>query len=146
MLKIATFRLDDCLFGFDAAYIEDLGVPPGSIKKIPHSAPQYFDLVTQLEDGRLIHIINTEKLLGIKAAPISANSRLLVLKSSGSKMGLLVDFYDKLLESPEEAIMPHLPITCINSRYIKGILAQGGSIVVVLNIAAVMQTLGEENP
>ena len=141
MKRIAVFTIDDCIFGADTAFVHDI-IPPGPLLKIPQRTEQYFGNVAQLEDSRFIHVINTEKLLGLENLPIGAASRLIVVQAPSFTMGLLVDKVIKLVDTGSDALRPNLPITGIRSDFLKGIVTDQETVIIILDMDMIVQTLG----
>lgn len=143
MLKIATFCIDDCLFGVDASHLIDLlHMPP--LKSIPQKKPLCFKQVAYLPDGRLIHIINSLEFFGLEHQEPNESSRLLCFKSGDVHIGLIVDGTGKMLEIDEAAIMPHLPITKLNNALLRGIITDDKEIYVILDIVKILRELGAD--
>ncbi|MDL2209615.1 chemotaxis protein CheW [Desulfovibrio sp. OttesenSCG-928-O18] len=141
MKQITTFLIDDSLFGLDTAYIRDIPVVAG-VTRIPQNTAQLFDKVMRLMDGRLVHLVNTEKLLGIPNKPVSESSRVLVLQSAGVTMGLAVDAVRNLVTVEDDAVMEPLPLSKIRYEFISGIITQGADVIVLLDMGKILTQIG----
>ena len=133
MKRISCFLIDNCLFGVDTAYIHDV-LPIKEMTRIPQQKSQYFNRVMQLEDNRFVHVINTDKLLGVSNAPSSDDTRMLVLHIGGINAGLVVDRIERLLDVDDAAIMAHQSLSAIPPQFLSGIITDMDKIIILLNI------------
>ena len=140
MKRIATFYIDGCLFGLDTSFVNDiLAVPP--LVAIPQNTSQFFNRIMRLKDTRVIHVVNTEKLLGLSNKPVSEDSRMLVLRSDGPGMGLLADSVGSLLDVAEDTVGEALPLSTIKREFLAGIVTDAEKVIVLLNAEKIVQTL-----
>ena len=140
MKQITAFYLEGCLFGMDSMYVNAI-LPPKTTLKIPQEQEQLFLGVMQLVDGRLIHVINTRKLLGLSPSP-SEDAKVLVLQCDTLSMGLVADGPPRVLEIDESTIARHLPISQINTEYFAGTVNdKDGKVVLLLNMPLLLSVL-----
>ena len=143
MLRIAAFYIEGCLFGLDSSFIHDI-LPLPAMVRIPQQTSQYFGGVVKLEDKRIIHMVNLEKLLGLTNGAASDNSRLIVLRSDGPGMGITADSVPRLLDVDETAVMGTLPLSSIKKEFLRGIVTDNEKVIVLLDAQAIIGTLAAQ--
>lgn len=111
------------------------------MKNIPQKTSQFFNKVMQLDDSRFVHVVNTEKLFGLKSKALGDASRLIILHTPELGVGLLVDTVFRLSDVEDGEIMEHLPLSQIPREFISGIFTDCGEVVILLNMDAILKTL-----
>lgn len=141
MKQITVFSLDGCLFGIENAYI-DVILPPTALTAVPQRRAQLFRGTMPLQDGRLIHVINTAGLLGMEPAPRNERTRVIVLRMNGLLAGLVVDAIDRVTEIDDGEITKQLPLSKIESKFLAGIVStRQNSVIILLDMDAVLAVL-----
>lgn len=141
MKQITSFYLDNCLLGIESGYVNSI-LPPGKVLRIPQKEEQIFNATMQLADQRFIHIVNTEKLMGLTHAPLGENSRVIVLQTENPLMGVIVDDVARLGAFEDSDVTALLPLSRIDGEYLSGtVTGAGGEIVLLLNAQALLNAL-----
>ena len=141
MKQVTTFHLEHCLFAIESTYVNSI-LPMGKMLRIPQKEEQPFNRTMMLDDGRFIHVINTEKLLGLAHAPIEERTRVIVLQSENPIMGIVVDEVSNVVEFDNKSAREILPISKINGEFLSGTLTGAkGEIVLLINMKALMDAL-----
>lgn len=140
-MRIAIFTIAEYIFAVDTIHVRDF-LPPKSMMKIPQNVSQFFNQVVQLDDGRFVHIVNTEKLLGIQNRPTNAKSMLMIVESTSPSMAFLVDEVVKLIDIQTNAVAEQMSLSHIPQEFIQGIVTHDELVAILLNMDAMSQALG----
>ena len=105
----------------DVVQLEMVGAPT----PVPN-APAYVDGVVSVR-GQVIPAVSLRARFGFARAAHDLRSRLVVVRSQGRTVGLIVDSAREFASIPAEAIRP-LPegIGGTSGRYLRGVAQQGG--------------------
>jgi purine-binding chemotaxis protein CheW len=110
----------------------------GQITPIP-DAPPFLDGVA-LGRGQMIPAINLRVRFGFERIPYDLAARLVVVRTAGRTVGLIVDAAREFLAIAAGAIQPPPePVTDLSGDWVEGIAALGDRMVVVLNIDEVIR-------
>ena len=141
MKQIITFYLDDCLFGLENTHV-DAVLPPTSTAAVPQRQEQLFKGTMQLQDGRVIHVINTPKLLGMEHRPQNEATKVIVLRAKNLLLGLIVDQISEVTNVAEEEITRQMPLSQIDDAYLAGVItSRSGKVIVLLDTGAMLSVL-----
>lgn len=89
--------------------------------------------------GQVVPVVNLRARFGFERVAPDLRSRLLVVQASGRAIGLLVDSAREFAGIASEAIKPPQDaLTGLNGRYLEGIAVLNDRIVLVLDLAAVI--------
>ena len=89
--------------------------------------------------GRVIPALNLRVRFGFGKVPFDLRSRLVVVNVGGRVVGLLVDTAREFVRIPASSIQPPPEgITGLSGKYLEGIASITGRLVLVLNVAAVI--------
>ncbi len=87
-IRIATFYLHDSLCGIDIANVQEINEDL-AITKVPLAA-EYVQGIMNLR-GQIVTVIDQSLKIGLSAARVTKESRIVIVKSQGESIGLLVD-------------------------------------------------------
>jgi purine-binding chemotaxis protein CheW len=92
--------------------------------------------------GNITSVVDLRRLLGIPESPLTADSRIVVVRAAGKTTGLLADCVGSVTNVPEDSLQPTLStIPERKSRYVSAELAlEDGRLLAVLNLAEVMDS------
>lgn len=115
---------------------------PGHITAVPNALP-FVEGVT-LTRGQVIPRINLRARFGFPKIPTDTRARMLVVRSKNRTAGMLVDSAREFISIPADAI--RLPnetdragTNAFSIRYLEGIATPGNRIVLILNLAEVIE-------
>ena len=135
-MLLATFFLRDAAFGLDAAQVQEV-VRLADITPV-HRAPNYVVGVMNLR-GRIATVIDLATRLQLGATEVGADSRILIIEWRGEQIGLLVDRVADASLVNRDALRPSPENVChIRSRHFKGVFHIDGTLVALLDTAAVL--------
>lgn len=102
------------------------------------NAPAYVDGVVSVR-GQVIPAINLRARFGFPRAEHDVRSRLIVVRSAGRTVGLLVDSAREFADIPADAIKP-LPegIGGLSGEYLRGVAQRGERLLLVIDVAQLL--------
>jgi purine-binding chemotaxis protein CheW len=119
----------------DVAHVEMVE----EVTKVPNAAP-FVDGVVFCR-GQVVPAINMRARFGFERLPTDIRSRLLVVKSQGRSVGLLVDSCREFQTIPAAAINPPGDaLSDVAARYLSGIATLNQRLTVILNLEALLKT------
>lgn len=109
----------------------------GQITPVPN-APSFVDGITSIR-GRVIPVVNMRARFGFERAPVDLRTRLVVVSAEGRSVGLLVDSAREFARIPPERILPPPDgLAALSSQYLRGMAHLGERLVLVLEIAELL--------
>jgi purine-binding chemotaxis protein CheW len=89
--------------------------------------------------GEVVPALNLRARFGFDRAPYDLASRLLVVRSGGRTVGLVVDAAREFVAIDPAAIQPPaLALAGLSGRYLEGVANVGNRLILVLNLEAVL--------
>jgi purine-binding chemotaxis protein CheW len=115
----------------DVVQLEMVGAPPPT--PVPN-APPYVDGVVSVR-GQVIPAVSLRARFGFPRAEHDLRSRLVVVRSQGRTVGLIVDSAREFASIPPDAIRP-LPegVGGTTGRYLRGVAQRGDRLVLVVDV------------
>lgn len=108
------------------------------ITPVPNAAPAVEGVV--FSRGQVVPVVNLRARFGFERVAPDLRSRLLVVHSAGRTVGLLVDSAREFARIAADAVKPPQDaLTGLSGRYLEGIAIVGDRIVLVLDLAAVVE-------
>ena len=105
----------------------------GHLTPVPN-APPFVDGVTSVR-GRVLPVINLRAKFGFDRNDVDLRTRLIVVRSGGRSVGLLVDTAREFASIPETAVQPPPDgLADTSTRYLRGMAHLGERLVLVLDI------------
>jgi purine-binding chemotaxis protein CheW len=102
------------------------------------NAPPFVDGVV-FSRGKVVPVVNLRRRFGFDRAEYDLKTRLIVVSHAGRLVGLLVDSAREFVTMPAEAVQPPPEAMAGTSgRYLRGVADVGGRIVLVLDVAGVL--------
>ncbi len=119
------------------------------ITPVPN-APHFVDGVV-FSRGQVIPALNLRGRFGFERISYDLRTRLVVVKTGGRSVGLIVDTAREFISIPSNAIRPpHETITGLSGRYLEGIATLGDRIMLILNLDEVLNLseylIGDQQP
>jgi purine-binding chemotaxis protein CheW len=137
------FELAGTTYGVRSRFVQQMEMIE-HITPVPN-APAAVEGVV-LARGQVIPALNLRVRFGFERIPFDLRSRLMVVNHGERTLGLIVDTAREFLRIPGEAIEPPPEaITGLSGRYLEGIATVKGRMILVLNLAEVID-VGEQQP
>jgi purine-binding chemotaxis protein CheW len=135
-IKLVTFRLGKDMFAADIFSVERVlrYVEPATVP----DAPAWIAGVIEHRD-KVIPVVDMRHRIELDAAPITPETRILILNATGGWVGTIVDAVVEVAGVPANLITPPPPLfRGLAAQFVKGITKVGGQIVVVLDVDRVL--------
>jgi purine-binding chemotaxis protein CheW len=111
----------------------------GQLTAVPN-APAFVDGVTSVR-GRVIPAVSLRARFGFDRAPHDLRSRLVVVRSGGRSVGLIVDSAREFAKIPADTIQPPPEgLADMSSRYLHGMAHIGDRLVLIIDVAELLRT------
>ena len=138
--QLVVFRMGNEHYGVDIGKVEGI-VNMLPITAVP-DAPNYVEGVTNLR-GEVLPVLSLRKRFGLPDVETTRQTRIVVVETSGSKVGMIVDEVNEVLRVDEEAIEPPSPVvTTVDSAFITGIAKIDERLVILVNLGMLL-SVGE---
>jgi purine-binding chemotaxis protein CheW len=107
------------------------------ITRIPE-APPHVRGVLNLR-GRVVPVVELRTRLGLPLAPLTSQSRVIMVEAHGRLFGLLVDRVARIAKIPTVAIKP-APAEALSAStdYVTGIAQRGQELIIILDVDKVL--------
>jgi purine-binding chemotaxis protein CheW len=134
--KVLIFKLNDEYYATDIMEVERI-LGYEETTKLPDS-PDFVDGVINYE-GDILPIIVLDKRFNISLGEIKEDSKIIVAKQNGNKIGIIVDVVSEVKDVNVENIEePPDIVAGISKRYIKGLIKIDGKIIIFLNLGNIL--------
>lgn len=112
------------------------------VTPVPNASPHLEGVV--FSRGEVVPAINLRLRFGFPKASRTLSSRLIIVKVGSRRVGLIVDAAREFRKITADAIQPpHESITGLSGSYLAGIARLGERVVLLLNLAEVINHAGE---
>lgn len=101
--QFVTFRLGRSEFGLDVFAVQEVLRDTG-VTAVPR-APEFVEGVVDVR-GALVPVIDMRRRLETSAAAEASDARILLVRSGGEQVGLVVDQVTEVLRTPEPTVLP----------------------------------------
>lgn len=138
-MKILIFSLNGESYATDIMDVERiLGY---EVPTVLPEVPYFMDGVINYEES-ILPVINLAKKFSFPEAVVTSESKIVVIKEKDAKLGVVVDNVYEVRDINFDLIeKPKAMSTSISNRYIKGLIRVQGKIIILLDLA---QLLNEE--
>ena len=137
-LQFSSFYLDDTLCGINIEQVQEINENL-QITKVP-TAPDYVSGIMNLR-GQIVTIINLSMKIGLTPSVIGATSRVVITRSKGEFIGLLVDKIAEVVNTTQKKIAKSpANIKGAQGKFFQGILhTKKNELMALLNINVVLE-------
>ncbi|SHI44071.1 purine-binding chemotaxis protein CheW [Clostridium cavendishii DSM 21758] len=135
-IKILIFSLNGENYATDIMEVERiLGYEvPTALPEVPF----FMDGVINYEES-ILPVINLAKKFSFPESKITNESKIVVVKESGDKLGIVVEnVYEVRDVNKDDVEKPKAIEANISSRYIKGLIRLEGKIIILLDLAKLL--------
>lgn len=121
----------------DIQQLEMVGTPT----PVPN-APGYVDGVVSVR-GQVLPVINLRARFGFPRVPQDLRSRLIIVRSLGRSVGLVVDSAREFASIPPQSVKP-LPdgVAGLSGRYLSGVAQHGERLTLIVDVAELLRDEG----
>lgn len=140
---LVVFTLGEELYGVTIQTVESI-IKIQAITEVPRTAP-YVLGVTNLR-GTVVPVLDLRKRFNLEFIETTANTRIIIINTEGSKVGIVVDEVTEVLKVSQNAIQPPPPMaTSVDSAFINGIAKINNKLVILLDLVKVLDSSGKQN-
>lgn len=135
-VKILVFSIDGEYYASDIMEVERI-LPYKETTRLPDS-PNFIEGVINHE-GEILPIICLAKKFNITYSGIVEDKKIIVAKYKDKKIGIIVDQVSEVKNIKQEEIeaAPEV-VSNISKRYIKGLIKLNDTIIILLNLGAIL--------
>jgi purine-binding chemotaxis protein CheW len=130
-LQLVTFQLGAEKFGFDIAQVQEI-VRMQPLTRVPNSA-KFVQGVINLR-GSVIPTLSLRKRLGLEERPSGRETRIIIVETQGSVLGLIVDQVAEVVRLRREMVEAPPRLQNTNQEYVTGVARLGQRLLIVLDI------------
>lgn len=135
-LHLVTFKVDREEYGVDISEVREI-IRVGQITSVPN-APQHVKGVINIR-GRVVPVLSLSKRLDVAEAPLTKNSRIVVVDANARALGLLVDSVSHVLRMQAAQVDPP-PSEAEQARaYVKGIGKIDSRLIMIMDLGKVLK-------
>jgi purine-binding chemotaxis protein CheW len=135
-MKLVTFRLGQDVFAADIFSVERVlrYVVPAAV---PDASPWIAGVIEHRD--KVIPVVDLRRRVELDAATITAETRILVLNTTGGWVGTIVDSVIEVAAVPSASVTPPPPLfRGLAAQFVCGIAKVGEQLVVVLDVDRVL--------
>ena len=136
--KIVTFRLGEDFFAADIYSVERVlrYQAPTPIPNVPHWIEGVIEYL-----GRVVPVIDLRRRFELEAAPVEAQTRILVFNAGGEWVAALVDAVLEVSGLDPAAVSPPPSLfRGLSAEYLKGIVRRKDRLVVLLDVGRLLSS------
>lgn len=136
--QLVIFKLGNEEYGVNIMQVKEI-IRMASINKVPQ-VPQFVEGIISLR-GEILPIIDLREKFGLPKKEKSRSTRILVINLDSTTIGGIVDEVSEVLRIQNSAIRPAPSvIKGVNSDYLLGIGQIGERIIILLDLAKILET------
>ena len=136
ILQWVTFRLDNESYGINVMQVQE-GLRPTEIAPVP-GAPTYVLGIINLR-GNVVTVIDTRQRFGLTPAPITDNTRIVIIEADKQVVGILVDSVAEVvyLRQSEIETAPNVG-TDESAKFIQGVCNKNNELLILVDLEKMM--------
>lgn len=136
-IELATFYLNDALFGMNILRVQEINKNMQRTK-VPH-APEYVLGIINLR-GRIVTIVDLKRKLGLDSAVQRDENRNIIVDCQDEYTGLLVDrIADVVPVDSSKILPPPSNVRGAQGRFFDGVFKTDQGLIAVLNVEEVLK-------
>lgn len=139
---LVVFTLGEELYGVTIQTVESI-IKIQAITEVPRTAA-YVLGVTNLR-GTVVPVMDLRRRFNLEFVETTSNTRIIIINTEGSKVGIVVDEVTEVLKVSQNAIQPPPPMaTSVDSAFICGIAKINNKLVILLDLEKVLASSGKQ--
>jgi len=135
-IQLVVFRVGREEYGLDIREVREI-IKMQEITEIPN-APEFVEGVINLR-GQITPVVDMRRRLGSGAGEQSRDTRIVIVETEGSNVGIIVDSVVGVTHIPEQDISP--PPTG-ESGFVRGVGRVDGRLLILLDVQSMLPDLG----
>lgn len=134
--QIVVCELGDGIYGLDISSVFEI-IRVQEVTAVPR-APDFVEGVVNLR-GRIVPVVDLARRFGMQPKKPTKATRIVVVGSQGSRVGLMVDGVSEVLILPDGAVEPAPEATAgVDSSCFQGIAKVADQLVIMLDLVALL--------
>lgn len=134
--QVVGFRLGNETYGLDIMRVQEI-ILMGRITGIPE-VPDYVRGVINLR-GKVIPIVDLRKRFGFPGSDTNDDTRIMVVNTSATTIGIVVDAVSEVLRiNPGEIEPPPMGVIGLDQSYVSGLVKMDDRIMILLDIDGIL--------
>ncbi|WP_022963798.1 chemotaxis protein CheW [Halopseudomonas pelagia] len=136
ILQWVTFRLDNETYGINVMQVQEV-LRHTEIAPVP-GAPSYVLGIINLR-GNVVTVIDTRQRFGLASAPITDNTRIVIIEADKQVVGILVDSVAEVvyLRQSEIETAPNVG-TDESAKFIQGVCNKNDELLILVDLEKMM--------
>ncbi|UAW99389.1 chemotaxis protein CheW [Halopseudomonas nanhaiensis] len=136
ILQWVTFRLDNETYGINVMQVQEV-LRHTDIAPVP-GAPAYVLGIINLR-GNVVTVIDTRQRFGLSPAPITDNTRIVIIEADKQVLGILVDSVAEVvyLRQSEIETAPNVG-TDESAKFIQGVCNKNNELLILVDLEKMM--------
>lgn len=136
ILQWVTFRLDNETYGINVMQVQEV-LRHTDIAPVP-GAPSYVLGIINLR-GNVVTVIDTRQRFGLSPAPITDNTRIVIIEADKQVIGILVDSVAEVvyLRQSEIETAPNVG-TDESAKFIQGVCNKNNELLILIDLEKMM--------
>lgn len=136
ILQWVTFRLDNETYGINVMQVQEV-LRHTDIAPVP-GAPSYVLGIINLR-GNVVTVIDTRQRFGLTPAPITDNTRIVIIEADKQVIGILVDSVAEVvyLRQSEIETAPNVG-TDESAKFIQGVCNKNNELLILIDLEKMM--------
>ncbi len=140
-LQVVNFTVGAVSYGVPVEQVREVREMQ-SVTPIP-GAPDYIEGVTNLR-GKIITVLNLQKRLNLPSKA-GGNGKMVIVETDKASTGVMVDSVAEVSTIAGVDLEKHLEVSTTNNEYVIGVGQQAENLVVVLNLAKIIEASKESS-
>ncbi len=139
--QLVVFKLADEYYGLSIAVVDSI-IKIQGITIVPHAHP-YVEGVTNLR-GTVLPVVDLRTRFGLPRIDTTRDTRIMVVESDGSMVGLVVDAVTEVLRVPAKIIEPpSMFVVALDAAFITGIAKLNERLITLIDLDKIF--IGQES-
>jgi purine-binding chemotaxis protein CheW len=132
-MQLVVFRVGREEYGLDIQEVKEI-IKMQEITEIPN-APEFIEGVINLR-GQITPVMDMRKRLKTGSRETGRDTRIVIVETDGSNMGIIVDSVTGVIHIPEESISP--PPVGGDNEFVKGVGKIDGRLLILIDIGKML--------
>jgi purine-binding chemotaxis protein CheW len=140
MLQLVSFRVGGEEFALDILRVLEI-IRLQELTRVP-SSPDCMDGVMNLR-GKIIPVITLRKRFGLDCVPHDGQTRIVVIETKGTVLGVIVDSVSEVLSIPADSVEPPPRLGKVDQQYVSGVGKIDDRLLILLDVDRLMEGASE---
>jgi purine-binding chemotaxis protein CheW len=130
-LQLVGFHVDGEEYGLDVLRVHEI-IRVQHLTRVPDSG-DFIDGVMNLR-GRIVPVVALRRRFGLKPAAIDKQTRIIVVETSGTVLGFIVDSVSEVFRIPSDRVEPPPRLSKVDREYVSGVGKIDDRLLILLDV------------